>query len=219
MSTRERVRRPVPARTHPVRSWAILFGAPEASRGDGERLAGVDEYIRQGERAARTFGGGSYGTDTPLRDVQDLTARLGQYAQDFFGVWMQLLDLAVAGTTLRRSGVPTNSNGAPHPPAPAAGPSPGPDPVRLRIEVTSARPVEVVLDLRPEAAGAALIVHDLRAAAADVPRLTDVVLEPGDPPRLRLRVPDDQPAAVYHGVVIDERGNRAVGTVTVQVAQ
>ncbi len=230
MSARERVTRPVPERTEPMRSWSSLFTAPEAAPADGGRPAGgddmvsravslgyrvVDEYIRQGERAARALGGGPNGPAGG--DVQDLTARMAQYAQDFLGLWMQLVELATAGSSLRRPVAQAEGNGGVLPAAGAPAPSPS-EPVRASIEVASARPIEVSLDLRPEAAGVPLVVHDLRAAAPDLPRLTGVVLEPGDPPRLRLRVPDDQPAGVYHGVVVDERTSRALGTVSVRVA-
>src|SRR5436190_1754459 len=124
MSTRNRVTRPEPERTHPIRSWSTLFGAAE---GDAGR------------------------TDVVSRSV----------------------DLAV--------------------------------PAGVRIEVASTRPVEVQLDLRPEAAGARLLIHALRAVDPDKPRLTDVVLEAAsanEPARLRIGVRDDQPGGVYTGLLI-----------------
>lgn len=227
MSERERVTRPVPERTGPIRSWSTLLGAGPVARGPDQPGATdvvsqavslgyrvVEEYLRQGERAARVLGGRTDGVATGSRDVQDLTARMAQYVQDFLGLWIELVELAAAGTTLRRPAPPATNGAAPPPAAPVPT---SPSLMRVRLEVASARAVEVTVDLRSEASSAPLVVHDLRAAALDLPRLTGVVLEPGDPPCLRLRVGNDQPAGVYHGVIVELPTSRAVGTVTVRV--
>src|SRR5207244_12403041 len=91
------------------------------------------------------------------------------------------------------------------------------EPLRVSVAVSARRAVAVALDLRPEAAGATLVVHALRDATGTLPRLSGVVLETGERPRLRLSVPDDQPAGAYHGVVVDPRSGVAVGTVTVRI--
>jgi hypothetical protein len=232
MSTRNRVTRPEPERTLPIRSWSTLFGAPE---GDGERTdvvsrsvdlayRVVDEYIRQGQKAAQRLSERSYAPEAMARDVQELTTRMGQYASDFMALWFELVGMAATGGAGRQA--PARDDAV----QPAADrPSPRSDdavpdalavPAGVRIEVASTRPVEVQLDLRPEAAGARLLIHALRAVDPDKPRLTDVVLEAAsanEPARLRIGVRDDQPGGVYTGLLIDERTSRPVGTLSVRI--
>jgi hypothetical protein len=247
--SKERIRRPQPGRTQPIRNLSTLFGAgprraPEGdgvddSARDGKRTTSlgeavsrsvelgyrvVDDYIQQGQRAAQRLNDRSIAPDTITRDVQELTARMAQYASDFLGVWFEVLELASAGTATRRAG--TTSNGTagaaaappPAPPRPAREPST--ERTRVRIEVSSAKPAEVSLDLVPNAGGASLVVHALRAVDPEKPRLADVVLERGgrgEPLTLRIRVPADQPPGVYNGLIIDEQTNRPAGTVSVRL--
>src|SRR5262245_3645482 len=104
----QRVRRPEPARNGPVRGgWLGLFGLPAAARvpgaepapprpdaPEGERAADpmaravelgyrvVDDYIRQGQNAARLIEGGAYGPQAARQDAQDFALRLFQYASE-----------------------------------------------------------------------------------------------------------------------------------------
>src|SRR5271165_2433794 len=72
MSSRERIKRPEPERTHPVRNWSTVFGPPgrttppgvhgsrpaptdPVSRGVEAGYRVVDEYLRQGQNVARTM--------------------------------------------------------------------------------------------------------------------------------------------------------------------
>ena len=72
MSTRERIKRPEPERTQPVRNWSTVFGAPSrttppgvpsstraptdpVARGVEAGYRVVDEYLRQGQSVARTM--------------------------------------------------------------------------------------------------------------------------------------------------------------------
>ena len=91
----------------------------------------------------------------------------------------------------------------------------------MRISLTSLRPAELSLDLRPDAATRRLLVHALRAVDPDIPRVSDVVFEAavnGDPPTLRLRVPADQPAGVYNAVIVDAETSRPAGTISLRIA-
>jgi len=241
MSTKERVRRPEPTRTQPIRNLSTLFGGtPRRDGADGAASASgrtgslgeavsrsvelgyrvVDEYIRQGQRTAQRLNERSLEPEAIARDVQDLTTRMTQYASDFLGVWFEFLELATAGGRVRRPG---KEDGEEPPPAPA--PRRPPERVsepraRVRIALVSAQPAEVSVDLVPDAARRALLVHALRAVDPEKPRLADVVLEPeapGQPLTLRIRVPAGQPPGVYNGLVIDEQTSRPAGTVSVRV--
>ncbi|MCI0635275.1 MAG: hypothetical protein L0206_15390, partial [Actinobacteria bacterium] len=192
----------------------------------------VDDYIRQGRKAAERLGDRSYGAAALGADVQELGTRMMQYAADFMGVWMQLMEIATAGAAARPFPVPSAS---PPPAAPAAtdrvrtdaatdgtpNGTPVSDGTRVRIEVASPWPTEVWLDLRPEAGRGPVVVHALRAADPQVPRLDDVTFANGaadEPPLLRVRIPPSQPRGVYNGLLIDLRTSRPVGTVSVRVS-
>jgi hypothetical protein len=249
MSFNDRVKRPPLERMQAIRNWSTLFKGPgtdggtpapgdsdQASLNDvvtrsvdlGYRV--VDEYIRQGQKAAQRLNDRSYGAQTMAGDAQDLAMRMTQYASDFAAVWLQLVQLAAAGN--------------PSPPAPKAGgggeratpeavaatadTTTGLSPhseareeaIRVRIEMRSAQPAEVAVDLRPDAARQPLIVHALRAVDAEKPRLTEVSFEPGSDlgaACLRIRVPVGHPPGIYSGLMIDEATSRPVGSVSVTI--
>jgi hypothetical protein len=227
VSDEPRVKRPALDRKDPIRSFASFFappGAPGPAPSDepseavssavdlGYRV--VNEYIRQGEDAARRAA-------DPLRaapfanDVRDLSARMFQYASDFAGAWFEMLGLTSTGEASR---TPFPFAGFAAPRAPAEPPAPQPEPAaapartQVAVEVCSARPAIVTVDLRPGAAERPLVVHELRAPSPDLPRLSDVAFVAG---RFRVRVPDGHPAGVYSGAVIDLETSVPAGTVCV----
>lgn len=233
MNPRDRITRPKPERTEPLRSWSALLGTPEPD-GNGRGAASfdgvvsrsvevgyrvVDEYLRHGQRVAERISDRTLSPGTMAQDFQELTGRMTRYASDLMDVWFQLIELASAGRAAsgaRAPAEPVTSPPAPDPPPHEATPAGA----RIAVEMISLQPTEVTIDLRPGAAGPSLIVHALRAAEADKPRLTEVGIEPASPDgalRLRIRVPPDQPAGVYNGLIIDERTSRPAGTVSVRV--
>ena len=243
----ERITRPIPERTGSIRSWSALLGAAAARSGDagtpgGATLGGVvsrsvevgyrvvDEYLRHGQRVAERLGDRSLTPGTMVQDFQELTARMARYASDLMDVWFQLIELAAAGRGAPHR--PSGDRGAPADPAPPRAPEPpaagstgrdshdGEGGTRVSVQIASLQPAEVTLDLRPGSTGLPLIVHALRAAEPDKPRLTEIALEPASEDgvrRLRIRIPPEQPPGVYNGLVIDERTSRPAGTLSVRV--
>jgi hypothetical protein len=257
MSSDDHVKRPPLDRTQPIRNWSTLFKGPVADGGGSDaesaRMAGtdhaslsdvvsrsvdlgyrvVDEYIRQGQKAAQRLNERSYGVQTMAGDVQDLAMRMTQYASDFAAVWLELVQLAAAGNSA--PGAPQAAGGAGRgtPEAAMAPTVPGvlgqgarpdatpPGVTRVRIEMRSARATDVAVDIRPDAANRPLIVHALRAVDPDKPRLDGVHFEPGSAEAaacLRIDVPAGHPAGVYSGLMIDQETSRPVGTVSVTIA-
>jgi hypothetical protein len=237
MSVRERIRRPELERTEPIRRWPILFsGAPQTEGNSGSAARRslndavsrsvdlgyrvIDEYIRQGQRAAQRFNDRSYGTQTMTNDVQELAMRVGEYASEFATVWFELIQAAVTGAAGRQptpGGTAVARESRAMAPERAAAEA---DHQRVRIAITSPRSAEVSLDLRPDATARPLLVHALRAVDPEKPRVSDVTFEPalnGDPPTLRLRVPADQPPGVYNAVIVDGETSRPVGTISLRI--
>jgi len=242
VSSSERITRPTPRRTGPIRSWTALFGAETATHPNGDATAGasfervvsrsvdvgyrvVDDYIRHAQQVAGRLGDRSYGPGTMVEDFQHITARMTRHASDLMEIWFQMIELA-AGGGLRAGVRPAAAAAAPvgHVPAPPPSPAaPAPEAAagaRMTVELASSQPAAASLDLRPGAVGAPLIVHALRAAEPDKPRLTDIELRPAtddEPLVLQVRVPADHPPGIYNGLIIDARTSRPVGTISVRV--
>lgn len=239
MSDGKRIRRPRPERTEPVRNWSTMFGG--APRPDDAPAAGmadvvqrsvdlayrvVDEYVRQGQRAAQRLSGRGGGPETMASDVQDASAHLTRLASDGMRLWLEMLGVAMAsagGAGLVPPAPPAPAPGATEAAPAAAAPAPTPatgEATRVRLEITTRQPVDVAVDLRPEAASAELVAHALRAADAEAPPLAGATFvrdADGGAVALRLAIPEAQPPGIYNGLVIDARSNRPVGTLSVRI--
>lgn len=238
--------RPPLDRTKPERSWSTALGTPAGATPPAEtpkpddgkprpRLEDavarsvelgyrvVDDYIQQGQRAAQRLSEGKLTAEVLTSEVNDLGGRIARYASDFFGAWVELLELAAVGSAARQG---AENGAAPAAASTAAPPPPAPPPPRarasggMRVAVVAARPVEVSLDFRSDRVTGPLRAHELRAADAKKPRLSDVQItrDPDGASVLRIRVPDGQPEGTYEGLVIDEGTNRPVGSVRLLVS-
>jgi hypothetical protein len=101
----ERFKRPEPERDQPIRNWSTIYGPYEGSpRAEGEHgehdpvrrgvnlgYEVVEEYLRQGERAARGFSAGRVSPEAWAGEIQGLTSRTMQFAWDFMSMWFELM--------------------------------------------------------------------------------------------------------------------------------
>lgn len=237
-----RIKRPKPERIRPLRSMSSFLGtdrhdAPPrggsggAADGDGGVRVDdvvarsvdlgyrvIDEYVRQGQRVARSLGDRSYSPGAMVGDLQELSGRLAEYAAEFASVWSELIQLGA------RSGLGQGFGTA----QPAAGQEPpvqartnGLDGgMRLRISVLASRATQVSVDLRSVDEGADLIAHALRAVDPAKPRIADITLGrpgAGNTRELHIKIPDDQPPGTYTGVIVEADTNRPAGTVSVSI--
>jgi hypothetical protein len=239
---RPRVKRPKPERAAPIRSWASTANPnprnsaekdpsqrPEAPVDSEDPLnrgvvAGgrvVDEWIRQAQQTARMLGG-----TRSTAGWADASGQMFKTASDLTAAWWSLF-----GVTLPNGGPasfvnpPSASRESAWAPAAAAGPVPNEAPTsspsagpRVRLEIASRRPVDVTVDLHRR--GSSLFrVLDLRPESGEAPRIQGTTLEAWDTEgvRLRLTVPEGQPAGTYHAVVLDPVLDSAVGTVTLRI--
>lgn len=241
MSTK-RIRRPAAARTAPHRSWTPPASEPEeridaaqpppAPDSPRERIEAtvsksvelgykvIDEYLQQGQRTAQRLNATSLSAEAVATEAQDLGTRVARYASDFFGSWMELLELAAAGRAARPDLVrPPAADGAPPPAPPSATPDAAAAPSRLQIDVTTQRAVRLRLDIHPDRIRGALRAQALLSADPKRGRLNDVhcALD-GVAPVVRLAIPPGQHAGSYDGLLIDEATNRPVGSLRVTLA-
>jgi hypothetical protein len=143
----DRIKKPKLPRTTPLRSLSALF-APMPSNGaaTGGAVPGatepwsdvvtrsvelgyrvIDDYVRQGERMARAVSERGPGGMASPGDAQEVATRMAQYAMDFTGLWLQMLQTASVA-----------ANGWPTPPFPGWGTMSG-APTRRRPRTPCAR--------------------------------------------------------------------------------
>jgi hypothetical protein len=193
----------------------------------GQRV--VDEWIRQAEQTARLLGGPSLGSGWP-----DASGRMFRAASDLMAAWISAFGLPMqAGAMGWRPGAPpgaTTAPGANHRAAAAPTPSTTGEAAsqqdtatsgrRVRLEVIGRRPVDVTIDVHRRSV-TRFRVLDLRPETGDAPRITKPRLQAFDDDglHLQLTVPDNQPAGTYHAVILDERSESAVGTLTIRIPE
>jgi hypothetical protein len=232
MDERSRVKRPTAERVQPQRRFSDAIGLGAAPEGNG--AAGpdagdaaaravelgyrvVDEYIRQGQKAARRFNDRSAAPAAFAGDLQEVVSRMAQFTTEWVGLWVDLAQ-RLGGSGLPGAMTPDGRGAA----APAAAPMSAAPPVadRVRIDLVAAAPVEVSVDLRPDALRQPLVAHALRAVDPALPRLAAPVFTPaadGQPAALRVEVPAGHPSGVYSGVIVERDGDRPAGMVSVRV--
>lgn len=209
-----RMRRDDPERTEPNRSFSGTF-QPDAPGGDDPITRGVrmgyrlvEEQIRRGQQIAQDAGA-RFG-DSRSGDVRDLAERALRFYGDLYtDAALFWLDAAL---TLVAPVDPSPTQ----PVAPSSGSA-------VPLDVASSRPVRVTLSLNPGAQPANLQVLAMRTSDGVKPPLMDVSFQSqpgGGLPVLRIRVPGEQPAGVYHGVVCDAQNPGTVlGTLTVDIRE
>lgn len=225
----ERLRRPLPQRTHPIRNMSALAGKrggeaetpagddarpgpePGEARGQGApRAVGlgyrvIEDYIRQGQEAARAAASGVAGGFGAAGSFQALTERM---LRDGL-VWLEYLAKMWAAIDPPRRHPPEDRKSVAQ--EPAAG---------FRVRLASPAEAEVAVDLHASADGRSLAVHDLRSPDPEAPAIAGVEIERAPDAggwRVAVRVPDDQPAGLYSGIVYDRGDGSIRGTVSVRV--
>jgi len=235
MNERERLRRDDPERTRPIRSWFNLYRRSDSwdLRDPGASAAGVadswnevvahgvdlgyrviEEQIAQGRRVAEQVGRRSYDSNAMGNDFREVNERMGRYYGDLMGLWLEFM------TSLAGAFAPW----APAPPpaaAPSATPAASGGGAGIMLDVVSARPTQVTLDLHPGTPPLGLHCQALRALEEGKPPLTEVAIERdlNGRPILLVRVPEAQPPGVYVGAVVDRVTGQSRGTLSVQVAE
>jgi hypothetical protein len=175
----------------------------------------IEDQIRQGQRVAEQLNSRSYDSGAMGGDLREVADRVWRYYTDVGGLLVDFLSsLASDGDLVRRlfgewqrrseSSTPASTNGA----------------VAISIEISSAGPARVTLDLRPHSEKMPLVCRELRALDAEKPPLTNVAFEPGAEGlvSLRIRVPEAHPPGIYAGAVIDSDTGQPRGTLSVKLA-
>jgi hypothetical protein len=227
---RQRMRRDDPARTAPIRKFSTLLRSADERPADRAAKSNsseaqdtvaqavrmgysvVEEQIRRGRLAAQQVAGGGSAFGAGMTgDASTMIGRLLRHSTDLIAL---CFDMAGSMT-------PSTGNGT----ASVRGASASPDAAqergaRINIEITSTRKNQVTVDLWSNASTDELVVpalHSLDATKAPLMDVSFVAAGPDEPARLKVAVPDAQPADVYSGLIMNRRTEAAVGTLSVRI--
>lgn len=237
----ERLRRPEPQRTGPIRNATGYF-RDSHSWGEEEHPAWrepsdvlddvitqgvnlgyrvIDEHLRQGRSAAAKLRSGAEEPIPDGSDMEELLARVQRVYKDIGSLCFDAFDVLARSPALLRwlagneqqYARASSPHAAPQPTAPAAG-------AGMAVEVASNRRVLINLQLPPQTDAYVPAVHALHAGDPECPPLTAIAFRV-DPASgaaiLEVNVPDQQPPALYSGVVVDRATNEPKGTLSVRV--
>jgi hypothetical protein len=192
----------------------------------------IEEYMRQGQAFANSASGSGHARKQVAPDPQKLTERMFQYASDLASAWLDYAQISVAQTQSRPTHLSSNGSPTSHVTEPETGGrvrmaqdevrAPDPEPFAISIDIASSRRAVVSIELKPGKVLGELLVHDLRSTAPDSPRVTGVVIEldaSGGRSTIRLRVPDDQPAGTYAGLIVERTSNLPRGYLALTVLE
>jgi hypothetical protein len=194
---------------------------------DAYRL--IDEYVRQGQRMAENMWLPLNGPEADDKGQFKAPDRFMRAMSDMTLAWVELMQqwttnvqstpsqAATGEASPFTAGRVTRERG--EPPV-AASPDAGSASRALRVAVECRGRVEVSVHLADATTLASLVPSELRPFGAKAPPITGVSLDvasSADAPVLRIRVPDDQPAGAYNGLLVERGSERPRGTVSLLV--
>jgi hypothetical protein len=179
----------------------------------------IEQYITQGQRVAEQISR-PFQKGAPEAGTADVVQGMVRLYKDMADVWGNALDLMVRNPVFwswlesfaQNSGGMHTQNGGP-------GTLNGTG-AAFSVEIASARPTEVMLDVEPSPQPYKPFVHALHAPDPRVPPLTSIAFQKSpksNVPVLLLKIPTKQPSGLYAGVVVDRDTNQPRGTLTVRV--
>ena len=236
-TTQTRLRRPEPKRTGPIRNASGYF-RDSHSWGDDphspwpEPADVIDDAVTQGVKLGyRVIGRhlqrgreeaeclSEAGEDRPAAtdpDIQRLVHRVQDLSKDFGALCFDAVDLVAHSPLLQRwlsrSDAGCRADSTAHG---AASRTPA-----FPIEIASRKPAVVELQLTDPGEAFQPGVHALYGGDPAFPPLTRIEFR-DDPayaaPVLAIAIPDQQPAGLYTGVVVDRASNAPKGAVSVRI--
>jgi hypothetical protein len=193
----------------------------------------IDEHLQEGRRAAqaqsgRDGGAGdeAFSTASPsgvgiaADRIQEIVAQGIRFYTSLAPLWGSLVNSIANSAVARDSAAAGGISAAPLAPAPIPRTATATSPAPVIIEIASTRMTRVTVDLAPHVGMSNLAIGGLQALEAEKPPLQEIALatEPGSNRTvLRIRVPEDQPAGVYSGVIVDRESGEPRGTITLRI--
>ncbi|MEZ5931661.1 MAG: hypothetical protein R3F54_06895 [Alphaproteobacteria bacterium] len=192
----------------------------------------IEDQIRQAQGLASKLSPGSqglFGSGLPggNDEIRSLLDRLLRTYGDLTNVWLQVLNAALGNADILnalfgKDGAKPNGASAPGAEGerPAARPS-SEGTAAVAVSVQANGPVETNIRLFGGGLEAtSVVLQDLRARESGVPPLNDVTLMPareGEPMRVVVKVPEEQPHGLYQGLILDQRNDTPIGVLGIRL--
>jgi hypothetical protein len=206
----------------------------EARHGVESAYRVIDEHLQEGRRAAQARLDEARATTSVASNMsaldpagiknatdslQEMITQGVRFYSSLAPLWAGFVNsMATSAGVLNPS--TTTPAGAPLAPAPMPRGAYMTGAAPISIEIASARMTRVTIDLAPQASATNLATTGLHALEPGRPPLADITFTidaSANRPVVRIRVPDDQPAGVYNGVVVDKDSGDLRGTLTVRI--
>lgn len=232
MTAEDRLRRPEPARTGPKRAFNPLAAAAEAKPpGPAEPMTVdaiihdavdaayrvVEENVREGRRTAERLRAGVTATASDAESAKAAANRVMHLSKELSVSWVELIMAVLRDSELKGvlDRLTAQDRGRVEPAHAAAGRG-------VTQRLSSRKPIEVALSSLPIASAETVPgVAGLHCLTPGHPAIVAVGFSsrPDGALELRIDVPDDQPAGVYTGAVVDPGSGEGLGTLTVRVLE
>jgi hypothetical protein len=196
----------------------------------------VDEHLQEGRRAAqsrrddaaRMSAPGAFpaasvdaaGIGLTVENIQEMVARSIRFYSTLAPLWASVVNsIATAAAT---ASAPDDAGLAAAPLAPPPMPRRTTAMVAepIIVELASARMTRVTIDLVPQVNPTKLATSGLHSIVPDCPSIKDLTFiedSHSNRPVVRIRVPDDQPAGSYNGVIVDVDSGDTRGAITLRI--
>jgi hypothetical protein len=178
----------------------------------------IEQYITQGQRVAEQISQ-PFQKGVPEAGTADVVQGMVRLYKDMADVCGNALDLMVRNPVFWSWLGSFAQNCVPHTPNGVPGTLNGTG-AAFSVEIASARPTEVMLNVEPSPQPYTPFVHALHAPDRRVPPLTSIAFQKSpksNMPVLLLKISSKQPSGIYTGVVVDKDTNKPKGTLTVRV--
>jgi hypothetical protein len=208
----------------------------EARHGVESAYRVIDEHLQEGRRAAQariddtrvTASGATNmmaavdpaGIKIATESLQEMITQGVRFYSSLAPLWASFVNSVATSAGALTPSYATAPAAAPLAPAPIPRSARTTGAAPISIEIASARMARVTIDLAPHATAANLATSGLHAIEPGQPPLKDVAFTidaPANRPIVRIRVPENQPAGVYNGVIVDKDSGDARGTLTVRI--
>lgn len=177
----------------------------------------VDDNVREGRRAAERLRAAPPPSSEPPPNAMAVANRLLHVTRDLGATWVDLIVAVLREPEVRAMVDRLSLQDRPRAQTSPAGWT---APTSVTHRVKSRKPVEVTLSPMPALnLGAPPGVAGLHAIDPASPPIRGVAFSRGPDGGLEveIEVPDDHPADVYSGAVVDMESRRPIGTLTVRV--
>ena len=200
--------------------------SPKGFIADGVRLGYqvIDAYLKQGQKVARQFVGTPSAAGTANGPGGEFEVRSAQLLTELMANWSDLIGVYTEALSAEAGSARPQGQSQDHAPAAtvatsSASSTSSASAIPLAYEISSHRPALVDAEFFPGRETLDLASHGLRCLGSSGPEIA-VAFEQ-EPERRRviisIHVPDEQPAGLYTGALLDSHNGSTVGSLSLRI--